>query len=87
MNQDISLSIWDQYIRTFRTYSKKVNFFLETVDNPHFFEAKTNAVENLQDLLKIKDDVSKKKVLNLLISGCDFIFKLKMAATRIPIHL
>lgn len=54
LNWDMSLSIWDQYMKTFRTYSKEVIFSGKSRQRPDFFESKRNAVENLQELLKSK---------------------------------
>lgn len=54
LNWGMSLSNCDQYTQAFRTYSKEVNFSGKSRHNPDFFESKTNAVENLQDLLKSK---------------------------------
>ena len=36
LNWDMSLSVWDQYKRTFRTYSKEVNFSGKSRHNPDF---------------------------------------------------
>lgn len=40
LNRDMSLSIWDQYIRTFRTYSKEANLSGKSRHNPDFLNPK-----------------------------------------------
>lgn len=55
---DMSLSIWDQYVRIFSTYSKGVNFSGKSRHNPDFLNPDQMRLENLQDLLKSKKKMS-----------------------------